>query len=98
MSESTLTLTVRLQARDGQAAALEQELFSLVAPTRAEEGCLTYDLYRAAETPGLFMLHEAWTSREHHTRHTRTPHFLHWNERKDSLLADREASFWNKIR
>jgi quinol monooxygenase YgiN len=91
------TLIVRLNPRDGQEMLLEAELRALVAPTRKEEGCLTYDLYRSAELPIAFMLHEVWASREHHARHTNTPHFLRWNARKDALLASRDATFWKLV-
>lgn len=76
---------------------LEAELRALVGPTRKEEGCLTYDLYRSAELPIAFMLHEVWASREHHARHTNTPHFLRWNARKDALLSSRDAMFWKQV-
>ena len=98
LPKSAVTLTVLLRAREGQEALLEAELRALVAPTRREEGCITYDLHRAAEIPGLFFLHEVWASREHHTRHTKTPHFLRWDARKDALLASREATFWTPLR
>lgn len=76
---------------------LEAELRALVGPTRREPGCLTYDVYRGAELPGSFLLHEVWASREHHRLHTQTPHYLRWNARKDALLAARDATFWKQI-
>ena len=75
---------------------LEAELRALVGPTRKEDGCITYDLYRSVEGPTAFMLHEVWASREDHTRHTNTPHFLRWNASKDALLASRDGTFWKK--
>lgn len=95
--KNAVTLTVILRARVGQEALLEAELRALVNPTRREEGCLTYDLHRAAEIPGTFFLHEVWASREHHTRHTKTPHFLRWDARKDALVASRDAIFWTHL-
>jgi quinol monooxygenase YgiN len=92
-----VTLTVIVRAKEGQELLLEAELRALVAPTRREEGCLQYDLHRSAELAGQFFLHEVWASRELHTAHTRTPHFLRWNARKDALLAAREATFWQQI-
>lgn len=92
-----MTLVVRLNAREGQEMLLEAELRALVGPTRKENGCVTYDLYRSAEAPSAFMLHEVWACREDHSRHTNTPHFLRWNARKDSLLASREATFWKQV-
>ena len=96
-TKSAVTLTVVLRAREGQEALLEAELRALIAPTRREAGCLTYDLYRAVETPGVFLLHEVWASRDDHTRHTKTPHFLRWDARKNALVASLERIFWSQI-
>jgi quinol monooxygenase YgiN len=88
---------VVLRAKEGQEIALEEELRALVAPTRREPGCLGYTLHRSADQPGVLLLHEVWASREHHARHTQTPHFQRWSSRKDAVLASRDASFWKKI-
>lgn len=97
LPKDAATLIVNLRAREGQELLLEAELRALVGPSRREQGCLTYDLYRAAELPGSFLLHEVWASREHHRLHTQAPHFLRWNARKDALLAGREGTFWKQI-
>ena len=97
LPKHAVTLAVIVRAKEGQELLLEAELRALVAPTRREEGCLQYDLHRSTELPGQFFLHEVWESREHHTAHTRTPHFLRWNARKDALLVAREATFWQQI-
>ena len=97
LPKGTLTLIVLLRAKEGQHPLLEAELRALVGPTRKEEGCLQYDLHRGADQPGTFLFHEVWASREHHAAHTRTPHFLRWNARKDSLLASKESAFWQQI-
>lgn len=97
LPKQAITLIVILRAKPGQEPLLEAELRALIAPTRREEGCLTYDLHRATEIPGAFLLHEVWASREHHRAHINTPHFLRWDARKDALLASRDAAFWQQI-
>lgn len=97
LPKGALTLVVMLRAKEGQHVLLEAELRALIGPTRKEEGCLQYDLHRSADQPGAYLFHEVWESREHHTAHTRTPHFLRWNARKDSLLASKESAFWEQI-
>jgi quinol monooxygenase YgiN len=92
-----VTLIVALRARPGQEVALEKELRALVAPTRAERGCLAYDLHVSSGQPGLFLLREIWASLKHHGRHWETEHMQRWGQRKGPLLASREASFWKKI-
>src|ERR1700693_579355 len=97
LPKDAVTLAVILRPRDGQEMMLEAELRALITPTRKEEGCLRYDLHRSVEGPGAFLLHEIWETREHHTAHTKTDHFLRWNARKDGLLASREVGFWRQI-
>jgi quinol monooxygenase YgiN len=97
LPKDAVTLIVILRAREGQETLLEAELRALVSPSRREEGCLAYDLHRSLDTPGALLLHEVWASREAHTVHTNTAHFLRWNARKDSLLASRDGTFWKQI-
>ena len=97
LSKDAVTLIVLLRPREGQVTLLEAELRALVGPTRKEDGCLTYDLHRSADGPTAFLLHEVWASRDAHSRHTSTPHFLRWNARKDALLASRDVTFWKQV-
>ena len=97
LPKDAVTLVVLLRPRDGQDYLLEAELRALLTPTRKEDGCLRYDLYRSAEGPAAYMLYEIWESRAHHTAHTKTDHFTRWNARKDSLLASRDVGFWKQI-
>ena len=97
LPKEALTLIVILRAKEGQQLLLEAELRALISPSRREEGCWQYDLHHAIDQPGMFLLHEVWESREHHTEHTKTPHFLRWNARKGALLASRDASFWKLV-
>jgi len=97
LPKAAVTLIVILRAREGQEILLEAELRALITPTRKEEGCLRYDLHRSLEGPAAFLLHEVWETREQHTRHTKTPHFLRWNARKDALIVARDAAFWTQI-
>jgi len=97
LPKDAVTLIVILRAREGQETLLEAELRALVSPTRKEDGCLRYDLHRSADTPGALLLHEVWATRDAHTEHTHSAHFLRWNARKDALLASREANFWKQV-
>lgn len=92
-----MTLIVAMRARAGQEAALEKELRALVGPTRAERGCIAYDLHVSSDQPGLFLLREIWGSLKHHQKHWETEHMKRWGERKGALVESREASFWKRI-
>jgi quinol monooxygenase YgiN len=97
LPKDAVTLIVILRAREGQETLLEAELRAMVSPSRKEQGCLRYDLHRSLDIPGALLLHEVWSSREAHTEHMNTPHFLRWNARKDALLASRDGTFWKQI-
>jgi quinol monooxygenase YgiN len=97
LPKDAVALVVMMHAKPGQELLLQAELTALVRPTKNEEGCLLYDLHRSTDVPGDFLFYEIWSSREAHTAHKQTPHFLRWNARKDTLLASRESTFWKKI-
>jgi quinol monooxygenase YgiN len=97
LPKGAITLIVILRARESQEMLLEAELRALVGPSRKEETCLAFHLYGSLDAPGAFLLHEVWATREAHTQHMRTPHFLRWNARKDALLASRDGTFWKQL-
>jgi quinol monooxygenase YgiN len=97
LPKDAVALAVVMHAKPGQELMLRAELTALLKPTRAEEGCLLYDLHHSADVPGDFLFYEIWESREAHAAHRQTPHFLRWNARKDTLLAAREVGFWKKV-
>lgn len=79
-----LTVVAEIIAKPGCEERLREELLRLIEPTRAEEGCLQYDLHVATGQPGHFLFFENWTSRAALDRHLATPHL----ERLSSLLPE----------
>src|SRR5713226_7045309 len=93
LPKDAVTQIVILRAREGQETLLEAELRALVGPSRREDGCVDYDLYRSIYTPGALLLHEVWAGGEAPTEHPHTPHFLPGNARKDAPIAPRDGTF-----
>lgn len=71
---TALTAVTLIHGLPGKEADLERHLLSLAGPTRAEPGCLRYDLYRSPEAPHEFMRYEVWASAEALEAHKKTPH------------------------
>src|SRR5258708_28493259 len=69
-----LSVVAQLKARPGKEDDLRRVLLTLIEPTRAEEGCVQYDLHVHATDPSRFVFYENWTSREHLDRHLSSPH------------------------
>lgn len=75
---TNVILNVHMKALPGH----EEELFALlqamVEPTRAEAGCMIYELHRDAEDAGRFMFYERFVSQEALDSHVATPHLTHF--------------------
>lgn len=69
-----LTVIARVRAKAGRQARLRQELQRLLAPTRAEAGCISYDLHQSQTDPALFVFYENWKSQADLDAHFETAH------------------------
>ena len=88
MDSSRLVVVAIFRAREGREQALSTALQAMLAPTRAEAGCLNYDLHRSNDDPGLFYFHETWASADDHRAHLDTPHVRHLLEVTPELLLE----------
>lgn len=91
-----LTIVASIHAAEGRAEALHAALTALVAPTRAEAGCLAYDLHRNDTDPSHFLFYETWETREHWLAHMESPHITAHRE-ANGALVDR-ADIWEMTR
>ena len=73
MENKYVVVFAELKAAENKSAALKRELMSLVIPTREEEGCIRYELYKEDGDPASFMFYEIWRTREDLERHLATP-------------------------
>ena len=70
----TLTVIALFHARPGKEAELRAVLTGLLAPTRAEAGCINYDLHASPDDAAKFLFHENWTSQVALDAHMQSPH------------------------
>jgi quinol monooxygenase YgiN len=88
MDELPLTLVVAFRARPGREGALGDALRALVGPTRAEPGCVAYDLHRSLDDPASWFFTETWASPVAHRLHDGTPHVVAFRAAQPDLLAE----------
>ena len=69
-----LTIVAHIHAEPDHIEAVKTALQNLVAPTRAEAGCLQYDLHQDNAEPAHFMFFENWTSRDTWQDHMGSDH------------------------
>ena len=88
MSTSTLTLIAKILAKEGKQELVKSELLKLIAPTRAEEGCINYDLHQDNKNPNLFVFHENWESRDHLQKHLSNAHIAHYIKATEGAVEE----------
>lgn len=92
-----IAATTRIHGLAGRERELEAHLLSLAAPTRAEPGCVTYDLYRSPDAPHEFLRFEVWTSAEALEAHKRTPHIRASFEKRQREGWSTEIVVWQRV-
>ena len=72
-----LNVVAVLKAKPGSEAVLKGALSGLVAPTRAEDGCVSYELFCSASDALTFITIERWRSQDDLDAHMQTAHIAH---------------------
>ncbi len=86
MSEVIVVAVVK--PKEGQEKAVEEAFASLIEPTHAEDGCLTYALHRDTRTPGQLVFVERWESMEKLGGHIKSAHYGKVTEATADLLRE----------
>ncbi len=88
---SELHVVATIPAKPEAVDAIRAALQTLVAATRAEEGCLAYDLYESGAAPGTFVTIERWTDQGALDAHLQMPHVADAFAAADGALAGEVA-------
>ena len=87
MASGLVTLASVIEARAGRADDLHHALSALVEASRAEPGCVTYDLHQDPDDTHRFLFYENWRTEAAFKRHLAKPHIAAFLARWDELLA-----------
>src|SRR5262245_47477197 len=82
-----LTVVAHLHANPGKEDELRTALLALLEPTRAEEGCVQYDLHQENGSSGHFVFYENWKSKAALDEHLATPHLTALQARVPELCS-----------
>ena len=85
-----LIIIARMQAAPGAADALEAEMKVLVEETRAEPGCLRYELNRSHEAEDIFVFVESWETLALWQAHMTGEAIRRFNARIPDMIAQGE--------
>ena len=69
-----IVVFAHVRAKAGREEEFSGVLRTLIAASRADEGCLQYDAHQATENPCAFAFYERWATKEALDAHLLTPH------------------------
>jgi quinol monooxygenase YgiN len=73
-----LTIVANIKVKADKIDLVKAELLKLIDITRAEEGCINYDLHQDNENPAHFLFYENWESRELWQTHMGNKHLAEY--------------------
>ncbi|PON18022.1 antibiotic biosynthesis monooxygenase [Candidatus Entotheonella serta] len=85
---SKLTIVAHIHANPDKIDLVKAELEKLLPITRAEEGCIQYDLHQNNENPAHFLFYENWESRELWQFHMNAPHIVAYMEATEGAVTE----------
>ena len=88
MADKKVTVLARFKAKEGKEGALQEAIEACVAPTRAEAGCINYDLHQSSDDKSVFILYENWVSLKLLEEHLEMPYLVKLKAQADDLCAE----------
>lgn len=92
-----LTIIANIIAKDDKIDLVKSELIKLINTTRAEEGCINYDLHQDNENPAHFTFYENWTSRELWQTHMANNHLADYMAATEGAVVSFTLNEMTKI-
>ena len=82
-----VVVVASFQVTPGMEDRAEALVRTIIAPTHAEDGCITFALHRGVGDAGTLVLIERWASREALDRHLATEHLAAFRAAASEVMA-----------
>ncbi|MBY5981843.1 putative quinol monooxygenase [Ferrimonas balearica] len=92
-----LTIVAHIVAFPDKAEQVKAELLKLIDTTRAEAGCVQYDLHQDNDNPAHFLFFENWESRELWQDHMANQHLKDYLAATEGAVAEFTVSEMTRI-
>lgn len=83
-----LTIVANIKAHQDKVELVKAELIKLIDTTRAEAGCINYDLHQDNENPAHFMFYENWETRELWQTHMANTHLAEYMKATEGAVEE----------
>jgi len=74
-NKMTITKRVTFIAKEGSEAKMKELLSAMVVPSKAEEGCIFYEIFQYENNPRKFMAVETWENEAALNGHKASAHY-----------------------
>jgi len=81
-----LTIVANIIAKPEHIDLVKVQLIKLIETTRAEQGCINYDLHQNNDNPAHFMFYENWQTRQLWQAHMNNQHLQDYVEAVDGAI------------
>jgi quinol monooxygenase YgiN len=92
-----LTIVANIRTKVAKIDMVKAELLKLIDVTRAEEGCINYDLHQDNERPAHFMFYENWESWGHWQNHRNNKHMRDFRAATEGAIEEFVVNEMTKI-
>lgn len=92
-----LTIVADMHARPERLDEIKAALIALIEPTRAEAGCVNYDLHQDNNDPLHFLFYENWASYELWQAHRDSSHLNAFRKAMDGAFSAFNVSQMTQI-
>lgn len=91
-----IIVLAKITSKDGMKDKIIDETKTLIETTRAEEGCIEYNLYDPVGSENILLFVEKWDGKEFLESHVQQDHFIKFGSAiEDYLAKDLEISVYS---
>lgn len=88
MSNQKLTIIAKILVKAENREFVKAKLLKNIEPTRAEKGCIDYELHQDNENENLFLFFENWESRALWQDHIKSAHIAEYREATKGMVEE----------
>ena len=88
MKDEQIVLIARLKVKADKVEELKEAALAIVAQSRAEAGCINYDIHQSIEDETVFFWHETWKHKAAIDEHFATPFFGEFFKTVEQVAAE----------
>lgn len=88
MTDKPLTVVAKILAKNEYRDLVKSELLKLIDITKAEAGCINYDLHQDNTNKNLFLFYENWESKALWQQHMNSSHIAKYAKATDGAVEE----------